>query len=120
LECAVIRSTIAFLTVLALIGVVALLLWAGFRPAGGRVSAFALGVFILGSAALVGGVLGLLFGIPKSVSDPALALARQQESEGGGEGRPAPPWRRRVRATSPTPTSSRSPTGSPRSWSASG
>jgi hypothetical protein len=34
---------------------------------------FGLGLFLLGGAALVGGVLGLLFGIPKSVSDPAAA-----------------------------------------------
>jgi hypothetical protein len=62
-----------------------LFLWAENRPAGGVLAAFSLGLLILGSSALVGGVFGLLFGIPKSVSDPAAALARQQSAAGEGE-----------------------------------
>jgi hypothetical protein len=80
-----IRRTSPLLGGLALVGAGTLFVWAENRPAGGVLAAFSLGLLILGSAALVGGVFGLLFGIPKSVSDPAAALARQSSTEGGGD-----------------------------------
>jgi hypothetical protein len=59
------RNTSIFLGGLAIVGVAALMAWAG------RTQAFAFGLLVMGGAGLVGGILGLLFGIPKSVSDPA-------------------------------------------------
>jgi hypothetical protein len=64
--------TIIFLGGVAAVGTIGLALWAASRSSG-AMSAFAFGYMILGGASLVGGVLGLLFGIPKSVSDPASA-----------------------------------------------
>jgi hypothetical protein len=59
------RNTSIFLGGVAVVGLLALLIWAqGW-------SAFAFRLLIMGGAGLVGGVFGLLFGIPKSVSDPA-------------------------------------------------
>jgi hypothetical protein len=57
---------------MAALGFTALGFWAASR---GHLwaSTVALGLFLMGGAALVGGVVGLLFGIPKSVSDPAVA-----------------------------------------------
>jgi len=55
-------------------GFIALFIWAAALASDKStfsVRALGLGFFLLGSAALVGGFLGLLFGIPKSVSDPA-------------------------------------------------
>lgn len=66
------KRTSIFLGILTGIGFTALFVWA-FARADEKLLAFSLGLLIFGGAALVGGVLGLLFGIPKSVSDPASA-----------------------------------------------
>ncbi len=65
------RRTTIFLVSMAIIGIAALVCWAASRnTVEAKFESIALGVFLIGGSALVGGVLGLLFGIPKSVSDP--------------------------------------------------
>jgi hypothetical protein len=53
----------------ALAGVVAVWIWAAARTVD-VASSLAFGLLIMGSAGLVGGIIGLLFGIPKTRSDP--------------------------------------------------
>ncbi len=67
------RRTSFFLGSIAAIGIFGLSVWAYTRNTDARLLAFSLGLLLSGGAALVGGVLGLLFGIPKSVSDPTPA-----------------------------------------------
>jgi hypothetical protein len=74
------RSTAIFLTGLAAFGTTAIIIW-GVTRAG---SAIALGLLLLGGSGLVGGVLGLLFGIPKSVSDPVALRASQPSTPSSG------------------------------------
>ncbi len=65
------NRTTRFLGFVGLISLLALITWAGARGSPGAFfSSTGLALFLLGGSALVGGVLGLLFGIPKSVSDP--------------------------------------------------
>jgi hypothetical protein len=68
------RNTSLFLGGVAVVGILALSLWASART-GKWPSEFAFGLLIMGSAGLVGGVIGLLFGIPKSISDPSSAAS---------------------------------------------
>jgi hypothetical protein len=79
------RRTAWFLGSTALIGILALALWS-FSRADLWASTFALGLFLMGGAALVGGVVGLLFGIPKSVSDPVVAPVTPKVDAAVGEG----------------------------------
>jgi hypothetical protein len=70
--------TAIIVAVTLLIGLVALVLWtASAAPAGKGVATSGLGMLLFGGAILAGGVLGLLFGIPKSVSDPASVPPRR-------------------------------------------
>lgn len=69
--------TCLFLVGLALVGVAGVTFWS---IAEGSLRAFASGWLVLSGAALVGGILGLLFGIPKSISDPALAALSAREA----------------------------------------
>jgi hypothetical protein len=81
------RRTALFLGSTALIGIAALGLWSYSRT-DLWASTFALGLFLMGGAALVGGVVGLLFGIPKSVADPAVVAAapvKLDPAAGGNE-----------------------------------
>ncbi len=68
------RRTSIFLGGAAFAGYFGLLVWSPTWPA------FAVGVLILSGAGLVGGVLGLLFGIPKSVSDPGVLTSQASTS----------------------------------------
>jgi hypothetical protein len=80
------RRTTWFLVSMGVIGVGALVLWATSRtPSGAAGSTFALGLLLLGGAALVGGVLGLLFGIPKSVSDPVSVMPPPKSEDAAAE-----------------------------------
>src|SRR5215467_6911739 len=68
------RRTALFVALTMLIGVIALFIWASAQANDKKIfssNVVGLGLLLLGGAALIGGVLGLLFGIPKSVSDPA-------------------------------------------------
>jgi hypothetical protein len=67
-----------------LVGVAALGLWS-YSRADLWASTFALGLFLMGGAALVGGVVGLLFGIPKSVADLAVAPAPAKVDPAAGD-----------------------------------
>src|ERR1700677_2698197 len=72
--------TSVFLGGVGLVGVFSLLLWS-FSLRSGSLTGFAFGMLLMAGAALVGGVMGLLFGIPKSVSDPFSVT--HQPSENG-------------------------------------
>src|SRR5215471_6017086 len=61
------RRTLWFLTLISVVGLISLLVWACTRNA--PAATIGLGLFILGGSALVGGFFGLLFGIPKAASD---------------------------------------------------
>ena len=63
------RNTTYFLSGLAAFGFVVVVIWGATRSH--PFAVIAQGLLLLGGAGLVGGVLGLLFGIPKSKSDPA-------------------------------------------------
>jgi hypothetical protein len=74
------RKTTIFLIGLAAFGTSVIIIW-GVTRAG---PAIALGLLLLGGSGLVGGVLGLLFGIPKSVSDPDALRASQTSNPSSG------------------------------------
>jgi hypothetical protein len=88
------RRTGLFLGSTALVGVAALGLWS-FSRADLWASTFALGLFLMGGAALVGGVVGLLFGIPKSVADPATTPAPAKVDPAAGDSETAQDTRAR-------------------------
>jgi len=83
-----------FLTGASVVGGLSLTLWsATFGDLKTALSTIGVGILITGSAALAGGLLGLLFGIPKSISDPAavpspasLPPPRQSASPAADEG----------------------------------
>jgi hypothetical protein len=67
------RRTSVFLGGVGFCGVLALGLWSCSLKTGG-LTAFAFGLLLMAGTGLVGGIIGLLFGIPKSVSDPSSGL----------------------------------------------
>jgi len=65
-------------------GFVATFFWALTRPDHFWLS-LGVGSLIIVSSALVGGIVGMLFGIPKSIADPARALATPPPQPGQGD-----------------------------------
>src|SRR5437016_4669949 len=66
------RQIAIFLIGVSVVGGLSLVLWsATFADLKIALSTIGIGILITGSAALAGGLLGLLFGIPKSIADPA-------------------------------------------------
>ncbi len=72
--------TSVFLAGVGLCGAISLALWSLSLKSGG-LTGFAFGLLLMAGAGLVGGVIGLLFGIPKSVSE--LSSEKRQSGENG-------------------------------------
>jgi FtsH-binding integral membrane protein len=75
-------NTVFFLCAVGLVALIGLAVWAATR-ADFRTT-FGIGVLVLGATALVGASLGFLFGIPKSVSEGAVASGGSAGAAGGG------------------------------------
>lgn len=86
--------TSRFLVWLAIIGFAAVGIWAVTRPTNAGLTAFAIGSLVLSGSGLVGGVLGLLFGIPKSVSETTANAANPPSSDDDDQAKPAMAARR--------------------------
>lgn len=93
------RRTMWALRLTGLLALVAIGFWAGTRHGREFFATAGTAVLLCGASALVGGLLGLLFGIPKSVSDPAAAAAlRLAATSASGKNNESP------RPTSPAGT----------------
>jgi hypothetical protein len=77
-------TTSGLLLALCVAGVLATAIWAGSRS-GNVLLSFSTGALFIGAAGLIGGVVGLLFGVPRSIGESAAAPPSATDEKPNGQ-----------------------------------